>query len=156
MQATQDECIESQRVVSEAREENTLDPTHDDAMYPRYPEGVYEAECVKVVIYRDPQFRAWKACLHFSFLGTGEEVCGFYHLGSKSKPHAGRRSEYYRAWIIANGEPPRKRQRLAVRVFRRKVFEVRVSDVTRRHDGRTHPKAMVYSTVREILRRVYP
>ena len=78
------------------------------------------------------------------------------HLGSKPKPVVGQRSKYRRAWIIANGEQPRKRQTLSRRVFVGKVFEVEIGNVERSHDGREHPKAAVYSVVREIVRRTYP
>jgi hypothetical protein len=33
---------------------------------------------------------------------------------------------------------------------------VRVDNVTRRFDGRSHPKEAIYSTVHEILRRTFP
>jgi hypothetical protein len=72
------------------------------------------------------------------------------------KPYAGPRSEYRRAWIIATGEQPRRRQILSARVFVGKIFEVRVDDVVRRFDGREHPKGGIYSIVREIVRRTYP
>jgi hypothetical protein len=80
----------------------------------------------------------------------------FLHLGSKEKPVIGQRSKYRRAWIIANGEQPRKRQTLSRRVFVGKVFEIEIGDVQRGYDGREHPKAAVYSVVRDIVRRTYP
>jgi hypothetical protein len=89
-------------------------------------------------------------------IAGGEEVCAFLKLGSKEKPHAGRRSEYWRVWVEANGFQPKKRQTLSARVFKGKVFEVRLADVTRRFDGRDHPRGAVYTVVREIVRRTYP
>ena len=81
---------------------------------------------------------------------------GFLNLGNHAKPHAGRRSEYWRAWVIANDAPPRKRQTLSPRAFKGKLYEVRIDDVTRRFDGRDHHPAAIYSTVKEIIRRTYP
>lgn len=132
------------------------DPVCEQAPYPRYEPGSYEAECVAAETYRDRQFGSWKCALHFSILPDGAPVFCFLHLGSKQKPIMGARSEYRRAWIIANGEQPRKRQILSKRVFVGKIFEVRVGDVEKRHDGREHPKAAIYSVVKEIIRRTYP
>src|SRR5437773_1338084 len=61
-----------------------------------------------------------------------------------------------RDWIIANGEQHRKRQTLSQRVFINKIFRVRIDDVKKRHDGREHPDAEVYSTVKEIIARLWP
>ena len=132
------------------------EPVCEQAPYPRYEPGIYEAECVHAAIYRDRQFRSWKCVLRFSMIQDGAPVLCFRHLGSKVKPVAGLRSEYRRDWIIAKGEQPRKRQTLSERVFVGKIFEVRIADVERRFDGREHPKAAVYSVVREIVRRTYP
>lgn len=132
------------------------DPVCEQAPYPRYEPGVYEAECIRAGTYRDRQFGSWKCALQFSILPEGGCVLGFLHLGSKQEPTMPRRSEYRRAWIIANGEQPRKRQILSKRVFLGKIFEVRIGDVKKRHDGREHPRAAIYSVVKEIIRRTYP
>jgi hypothetical protein len=131
-------------------------PVADGDPYPHYPAGVYEAQCVAGSIYRDPQFRAWKAMLGFRLVPGGEPVCGFFHMGRGERPAAGRRSNYWRAWVIANGDQPRRRQMLSTRVFKWKIFEVRIEDVTKRFDQSEHPEGAIYSTVKEILRRRYP
>ena len=133
-----------------------IEPVCDEAPYPRYPAGEYDAECIRADLYRDPQFRTWKAKLHYRLMPGGEPICGFFNLGGKEKTHAGRRSEYRRAWIIANGEAPRKRQILTRRVFVGKLYRVRIGDVTRRFDGRSHPAGDIYSVVKEILERTWP
>lgn len=130
------------------------EPSSHDRVYPRYPEGIYDAECVKAATYRDRQFNAWKCCLYFRLVPSGEPVCGYWHLGMGAEAYAGPRSEYRRAWIIANGDGPRKRQRLSARNFTGKLFEVRLGDVTRDSRGREHPAGAIYSTVKEIIRRL--
>ena len=132
------------------------EPICDDASYPRYEPGIYDAECVGADIYRDPQFRAWKCRLKFSILPDGDPVYGFFHLGRRDSPHAGPRSEYRRAWAIANGNLPRKRQVLSHRTFKRKIFQVEIADVTSRFDKRPHPDVAVYSTVKQIVSKIYP
>ena len=147
---------------AESREENPqpvsgqAPPVCEETPYPRYEPGIYDAECTSACIYRDPRFRAWKCRLEFSILPGGERVFGFLHLGNGQKAHAGRSSEYWRAWVIASGDQPRRRQVLTPRVFVGKIFEVKVSDVLRGFDGRNHPTGAVYSVVPEIVRRIYP
>lgn len=131
-------------------------PVAEGDPYPRYPAGVYDAQCVAGGIYRDPQFRAWKAVLKFRILLSGKPVWGFFHMGRRERATAGRRSNYWRAWVIANGDGPRRRQVLSPRVFKGKIFEVRIEDVTKRFDQSEHPEGAIYSTVKEIIRRKYP
>jgi hypothetical protein len=132
------------------------DPVSEVKHYPRYPEGSYEAECTGTAVYRDPGFKRWTARLEFRILPGGEMIYGFLNLGSGEKPSSGRRSKYFRAWVIANGDGPRKRQQLSHRVFKGKCFEVRIADTKRDCNGDDHPSGAVYSTVKEIIRRTYP
>jgi hypothetical protein len=132
------------------------EPVNEYSPYPRYEPGIYEAECKRAEIYRDAQFRSWKCVLQFSILPGGDPISCFLHLGSESKAKAPPRSEYRRAWIIANRAQPRKRQTLSPRVFVGKIYQIRVRDVQKRFDGREHPTASVYSVVKEIVRRTYP
>jgi hypothetical protein len=87
---------------------------------------------------------------------TGQPVWGIFYLGRGEKSKAGRRSNYWRAWVIANDGPPRRRQMLSARVFKGKNSEVRIEDVTRRFDQSEHPEGAIYSTVKHIFRRTYP
>jgi hypothetical protein len=66
-----------------------VDPVCEDAPYPRLEPGKYDAECIEVRIYRDPQFRSWKCRLKYMVLPDGLVVYGFLHLGKG----AGRMSE---------------------------------------------------------------
>lgn len=124
--------------------------------YPLLEPGLYEGECLKARIFRDRQFRRWCCGIEFSLLTDGTRIFAFMNLGSGVKPHAGPRSEYRRAWTIANGERPRQRQVLSARVFEKKIYEVRIASVQKRFDGRPHPSPAIYSVVREIVHRIYP
>lgn len=142
---------------SEAGKENGIrDPVCDVEPYRRYTPGEYELRCVKATIYRDPRFKCWKCRLDYQFLTDRQAVSGFFHLGSGPQPNAGRGSEYRRAWVIANGAAPAKRQKLSRFVFVGKIFKVRIDDTRKRYDGRDHPQAEVYSTVKELLSRMWP
>jgi len=138
------------------KESSGREPVCEEAPYPRYEPGIYDAECLEANTYRDPRFRAWKCRLKFSLLPDGGPVYGFFHLGRRDNPHAGRGSKYHRAWTIANDKAPMKRQTLSSRIFTKKIFQVEVSDVAKSHDGRVHHEAAVYSTVKQILSRIYP
>jgi hypothetical protein len=108
-------------------------------------------------IYRDPQFRRLVCLLRCALvLDPKREVCGFLNLGTDEKPKAGRRSNYWRAWVIANGEPPRKRQVLSRRVFVGKIFLVRIGDVEKDMDGAVHAEFEKYSVIQEIKEKRWP
>lgn len=130
------------------------EPICEHDPYPRYPPGEYEAVCVEVTTYRDPRFRRWVARLRFRVFPENDFVCAFLNLGVGQNPTVGHGSEYRRAWIVANGSQPSKRQVMSARVFKNKVFRVRVDDVTRCSDGREHLALEVYSVVKEIKAKV--
>jgi hypothetical protein len=145
--------LETDRPITEepiGRDE--LAPTCQHRSYTCVPAGRYDAECVEAKIYADPQFHRWVCRLRFNLVSGGREVCGFLNLGTGSKPSAGRRSQYWRAWVIASGDLPRRRQVLSPRVFMNKLFEVSVETVKKAHDGVEHPAQAIYSTVRRIVR----
>jgi hypothetical protein len=124
--------------------------------YAKYTPGVYEAECVGGEICRDPRFKSHKCRLDFELIPGGEVVSGFYHLGSGRRPRMGRGCRFMRAVAIAKGDAPRKGDVLGPDVFRGKLFEVEVRDVTCAHDGKEHPACLTYSTVKDTLRRTHP
>lgn len=130
-------------------------PVCEKAEYPHYEPGEYDAECLAAVTYPDPRFRTWKCKLQFSIMPDCVPVYAFLNLGRGENPHAGPGSEYRRVWIIAARSKPKKRQVLSNRVFKGKLFRIRIGDVTGRFDGRRHPEAAVYSVVKEILERIF-
>jgi len=127
-----------------------------DAPYPRLTPAEYSARCVDAKVYWEKRFRRWTCRLKYWILPEGPHVYGLFNLGSGDKPRAGRGSEYRRAWIEANGDAPQRPRKLGHSVFRGKIFLVRVDDVNRRHDGRTHHQTDIYSTVKEIVKRCWP
>ena len=133
-----------------------MEPVCEENPRPHHKAGTYEAECLCAVTYPDRRLRAWKCRLEFRIVPDGGEVYGFFHLGRGDRPHAGPNSEYRRAWTIAAGAAPRKRQTLSRRIFKGKIFEVELGDVTKRADQSEHAKAAKYSVVRRILVRTFP
>ena len=134
---------------------NGFDPVCNDDSLPRYPQGEYDVCCFNARTYRDPRFKRWVCRLDCHFLTEKGEVCAFLNLGAGEAPTAGRGSEYWRVWVMASGERP-KRGRLSKSVFKGKVFRVRIADTVARFDRREHAEAARYSTIKEFLSRVGP
>lgn len=132
-------------------------PICESDPYPRYAPGEYEVRCIEAKCYRDPRFKRLVCRLKcLLMLDPEREVFGFLNLGTEAKPKAGRGSKYWRAWVIANGELPRKRQVLSVRAFVDKNFLVRIGDVEKRMDGGEQSELEKYSVIQEIISRRWP
>src|SRR5438309_4461 len=90
--------------------------------YDRIEPRVYPAYCRWAKHYRDPGFKRWTCLLHFDVLSDDlmrviARVPWWMNLGSRDKPHAGRRKRYFKEWILANGGPPARYDRLSPKVF---------------------------------------
>jgi hypothetical protein len=117
------------------------------AEYARLEPGEYPAYCVWAKAYRDPNYQRWTCLVRFhirsaDLLHTLGCVPLWFALGDRAKPHAGRRSAYFREWINANGGPPMRGDRMSPRVFVRRMARVRVRDTK---------GAMPYSVIDEVL-----
>lgn len=130
-------------------------PISESDPYPRYKPGDYEVICEEAKIYRDPQFRRLVCRLRCALVVDPEKkICCFLNLGNLEKPTAGRRSNYRRAWVIANGEQPKRRQILSKRTFVGKIFLVSIGDVANDMDGRELADFEKYSVIQEIKARL--
>ena len=134
----------------------TADPVSEHDPYPRHEPGVYEVRCYHTAQYRSKAFRRWVCRLDCQLIWEPGEVCGFFNLGSGDKPHAGRKSLYWRVWVMASGAQPRKRQVLTRAVFVDKIFRVRIGDVTERYDQTEASEAERYSTIEEFIACIGP
>jgi hypothetical protein len=122
-------------------------------------EGCYEAACVGAEIIELFKFgRSRKLFLHFEiYSGEYRGVRLFMpmtapHIGGK----VGRGSKLYSSYMIANGgRPPGRRDRLPLRVFRQRLFRVRVKTVRPAFsDGQPKPDRFHYSIVAELLEQL--
>jgi hypothetical protein len=123
---------------------------------PRVSPGDYQAVCIG---WQGPEwcraFRRWSLRLEFCLLTNGTLVSAFFNLGSDSaEPHIGRRSRFYAVWSLANGEAPRKGQKMGLDTFTDPalLYLVRVADATKDGKAVDKPNALVYSRVTDILR----
>jgi hypothetical protein len=78
-------------------------------------------------------FSRWSLLVEFELLDDGSRLCVFYNMGSDPKgPVAARRGKYFAAWTQANGELPRKGERMTPDVFLEgQVYAVNVKDCRR-------------------------
>lgn len=124
----------------------------DTNPYPWYPSGEHIARVIRARRYRHPLLKAWKCDLELQLLDGGDfgMIHAFLHLGRGDKPHAGRNSNFYIFWVMANGGQPRKRQIMSERAFVGAIFRVRIDDVTTTFSGQDRGQAGVYSICRLI------
>jgi hypothetical protein len=120
---------------------------------PRIEPGVYPAYSRSARIVWDGYYKRWCCAVQFDVLTDDlaevlAELTLFLNMGDSDKPHAGRRGNYWQAWIAANGGPPQRKDRLSPRVFTRRHARVRVGDTTQ--NFKQAPIAP-YSVVRSVV-----
>jgi hypothetical protein len=130
--------------------------TWEGADLPRVAPGDYKAVCIG---WQGPEwvlaFQRWSLRLEFSLLADGTAVSAFFNLGSERKIKApGRRSRFYSVWSQANGEPPRKGQKITLETFTEAglLYTVRVDDAIKDEKQADKPEALVYSKITDVLK----
>ena len=133
-------------------------PVWEGAEYARVTPGTYSAVAVRI---QGPEqvrrYRRWSLLVEFELLGESDiRVCCFLNLGNDPlRLKVGRQSKYFKAWTIANGEMPRKGQRMNPDVFMDgQVFQVEVKDAGVDSEGERKADSEVYSRVTKILSAV--
>jgi hypothetical protein len=125
------------------------------AEYPFVEPGLYRAKAVGII---GPDYLAqygrYSLGVAFQLIDMSNiEVFCFLNLGGDGKPC--RRSNFFKAWSLANGQPPQKGQTMDPTVFLQgQIFEVKVGDNVLNSDGERKSEAEVYSVVRKIIRMV--
>jgi hypothetical protein len=122
----------------------------------RIAPGEYPAYSRSAKVYRYPQFKRWVCAVQFDVLDETltkrlARVTWFLSLGSRDKPHVGRMSQYWRAWITANGRPPARRDRLSPQVFVRRHARVIVGDTKKNFRQQRVNPLEAYSVIRSIV-----
>jgi hypothetical protein len=123
---------------------------------PRIEPGQYTAYSRSATVYRDRQFKRWVCAVQFdvldsSFLEVMARLTWFLNLGSKEKPRATRRSNYWAAWVKAKGGPPKRRDRISERVFEGRYAIVRVEDTGKNHRQIAITSDECYSVIRDVV-----
>lgn len=121
----------------------------------RIEPGEYPAFSRSATVYRDREFQRFVCAVQFDILDEARisviaHLTWYMNLGSRNRPHAGRRGNYWRAWIKANrGRLPVRKDRLSPRVFAHRHARVIVADTERDFQGVVNPES-VYSVVRDV------
>jgi hypothetical protein len=123
---------------------------------PRLEPGEYQAYCRSAEMYRDGQFKRWVCAVQFDVLDSGLEVIArltwYLNLGDGDRPHAGRRTNYWQAWVLANGGPPKRKDRLSPRIYQRRYARVVVADTSKDFRQSAISAEQAYSVIREVVR----
>jgi hypothetical protein len=122
----------------------------------RIDPGEYPAYSRSAAVYRDRQFKRWVCAVQFDVLDGSltnvlARVTWYINLGSSDKPHAGRRGNFWSAWVRANGGPPKRNDRLSPRVFEHRHATVRVEDTRKTHRQNVISAEESYSVVRDVV-----
>lgn len=133
-----------------------LEPEITWRFTPRLPPGEYPAYSRSAKIYRDGQFKRWVCAVQFDVLSDDLQkvqgrVTWFMNLGNKDKPNATRRSNYWNAWVQANGALPRRKDRMSTNVFKRRYARVLVADTGKDFNQSAVDEQMAYSVIRKVL-----
>jgi len=132
-------------------------PEIEWAYRPRIPPGDYHAISRTASVYYDKQFKRWVCAVQFDIVGdslaltTTVRLTWFLNLGKGPNPRAGRRTKFWAAWVRANGEPPKRRDRLSPSIFAGRSAVVRVEDTSKTHDSGNVESEQAYSVVRAVI-----
>ncbi len=118
----------------------------------RIPEGEYDAYCyaVETGTGHGGQKKVFlKFRIHGGpYDGTEQFMACNHYPKRELRP----RHKYHREWTLAMGRMPHKGERLALKVFPKRLYRVLVRDTQRKHPhGKLMPDALQYSVVDTII-----
>ena len=124
---------------------------------PLIPEGVYEAQCIKIERHRSHS-SSKKIFFHFKifdWMKLDDQPVLFMAMNDPGKKVSAA-TNYYKNWVVASGNKvPERKDRMSLKVFQNGMFEVRVETVKPKFpDGEEKPECFHYSVVRYIKRRL--
>jgi hypothetical protein len=127
--------------------------------YPLLSPGVYMVRGSKV---QGPEyvrnFHRWSIRIEFALTAEPGSVSMFLNLGGdKTGPQIKRQSRYFKAWVLANGEQPRRGQAMTADVFLEgQFFQVEVETCMLDSEGEIKPEAEWYSRITRIVSMAWP
>jgi len=109
------------------------EPEIDWSDYLRFEPSTYRAYCRRAKPYYDRRFKRWTCLLLFDVVDASLNVIGhsvpmWLNLGPSDRPHAARSGRYFKEWILANGGPPKRKDRVSHKLFERRYAVVRICD----------------------------
>lgn len=127
-------------------------PICESEPYPWVKPGQYDAWCIGYDLC--PVRRYKRTSLRLDFQLTCEpdkQLAKFVNMGQGKGEKRGRSSDFYRLWVVFNGDLPRKGHPMRLDVFKGKFCVVEVGDVSKDAHGSDLPDVLKYSVVRNIL-----
>lgn len=124
------------------------------ASWDRISPGTYSAYSRNAFVYLDRGFKRWVCMVKFDILDGEKKIASlawFLNLGKGEKAHAGLRSNFYAAWVMASGTKPQRLDRTALKVFKGRMATVTVDYITRNHKQQAIPDAAAYSVITQVL-----
>jgi hypothetical protein len=123
--------------------------------WPRITPGEYPAYSKRAAVYFDKHFKRWVCLVRFEILDANMRTLAlvpwFLNLGRGNKPHMGRRSNFYLAWVqAAGGKTPTRTDRPSVELFKRRHATVLVRDTEHNFKAAPVDKNTCYSVVRAV------
>jgi len=122
---------------------------------PRLQPGEYE-----VAFLRAEKKWLWngeKVFLWFQIITLGKHPGEKLYMACNVAPKGKWRAsfKFYRAWVIAEVRKPDRCDRMSTKVFKNKLFRVRVATVEKTSKGTKRIPELQYSVIDEIIERVY-
>ena len=124
---------------------------------PRLEPGEYSAYCRSTKVYRDGNFQRWVCAVQFDVVSEDRQrvldrVTWFLNLGKNDKPKATRRSNYWTAWVEANGgRPPRRKDRMSSKIFTHRYARILVDNTAKNFKQVAVRDESGYSVVRSVV-----
>lgn len=136
-------------------------PIWNGPEYKRVRPGRYSAVAVRV---QGPewlrQYRRWSLLVEFELLGESDPVrlVAFFNMGDDRQVRNPRRqSRFFKAWVLANGELPRKGQPMDPKIFMDgQVYEIEVADCSADSDEGQKTDGEIYSKVTKVHSAHWP
>ncbi len=119
---------------------------------PRIEPGEYEAVCYKIETGRSWGGRT-NIYIRFRIISGECEGIELFLTAPIPNKKYNHRHKYYKQWMLATCRPPHKKETLARKVFRNRLFLIKVRDTKRvDDDGKPLPDFMQYSVVHTIIK----
>ena len=123
--------------------------------YPRIESGLRE---VRTHHIQGPEwvrsFRRWSLRIECHILDEPGIVSAFFNFGNDPTSPSmgkGRQSRFYKLWVLATGEPPKRGEQIDFNALLQKCFLVRIEDSSQDSRGQAKPEGEVYSRITEFV-----
>lgn len=140
-----------------ARRKNPI-PVWEGKEYQRHDQG---ERLIRVVEIQGPEwvrrYHRWSVRLESALTDEPGVVSYFMNMGNNPEaPWAGRHSNYYKAWTLANGGPPRRGEAMDPDIFLGKFFRALIEDCKKDSSDKEKADGEVYSHIKELRVLVTP